>query len=94
MSRRVSRATTHLPPDELKRRTRREPRWRLRSHWEILHTVTIAPRAAHLVAQQMGISVPTVRRVLSAYNRGGPAAVERRGRGGRQRAYLAHFQRP
>ncbi len=48
----------------------------------------MAPRKAEEIAKHTGVSVPTVRRVISGYNRLGLAAIETPGKGGRRHEYL------
>jgi len=43
---------------------------------------------AEEIAKHTGVSVPTVRRVISGYNRLGPVALETPGKGGRHHEYL------
>jgi transposase len=85
---RVTRAATHLPVEELKRRMQRDPRFWCRQRWLIIYQALIAPRKAEEIATHTGVSVTTVRRVISTYNRLGVAAVETPGTGGRRHAYL------
>ncbi|MDQ6661721.1 MAG: winged helix-turn-helix domain-containing protein [Chloroflexota bacterium] len=48
----------------------------------------MAPRKAEEIAKHTGVSVPTVRRVISGSNRLGLAALETPGKGGRRHEYL------
>jgi hypothetical protein len=88
MGTRVTRAAAHLPADEVKRRMQRDPRFWCRQRWLILYQALIAPRKAVEIATYAGVSVTTVRRVISTYNRFGPAAMETPGTGGRRHEYL------
>jgi transposase len=88
MGTRVTRAAAHLPADEVKRRMQHDPRFWCRQRWLILYQALIAPRKAEEIATHAGVSVTTVRRVISTYNRFGPAAMETPGTGGRRHQYL------
>lgn len=100
MGSRVTRAVAHLPAEEVKRRMQHDPRFWCRQRWLIIYQALIAPRKAEEIATHTGVSVSTVRRVISTYNRLGVAAVETPGTGGRrheyqtleqERAFLAPF---
>ena len=88
MGTRVTRTAAHLPADEVKRRMQRDPRFWCRQRWLILYQALIDPRKAEEIATHVGVSVTTVRRVISTYNRFGPAAMETSGTGGRRHQYL------
>jgi transposase len=88
MGSRVTRAIAHLPAEEVKRRMIHDPRFWCRQRWLIIYQALIAPRKAEEIATHTGISVSTVRRVISTYNRLGVAAVETPGMGGRRHEYL------
>ena len=88
MGNRVTRAATHLPEDAVYARMQREPRpWR-RKLWEIMYQALTTPRKAEDIARTVGVSASTVHRVIAAYNRGGVAAIETPGKGGRRHQYL------
>src|SRR5215472_14962798 len=88
MGSRVTRAAAHLPAEEVKRRMQHDPRFWCRQRWLIIYQALIAPRKAEEIAMHTGVSVSTVRRVVSTYNRLGMAAVETPGTGGRRHEYL------
>ena len=88
MGTRVTRAAPHFPVEEVKQRMNRDPRFWVRQHWWIIYNALIAPRKAEEIAKHTGVSVPTVRRVISGYNRLGLAALETEGSGGRRQAYV------
>lgn len=88
MGSRITRAVAHLPAEEVKRRMTRDPRFWRRQRWLIIYQALIAPRKAEEIATHTGVSVSTVRRVISTYNRLGVAAVETPGTGGRRHEYL------
>ena len=89
MGTRVTRAAAHYPVEEVKRRMKRDPRSWVRERWGIIYLALIRPRKAEEIARDMGVSVTTVRRVISRYNRLGLAAIETPGKGGRRHAYMS-----
>jgi transposase len=88
MGSRVTRAVAHLPVEEVKRRMQHDPRFWCRQRWLIIYQALIAPRKAEDIATHTGVSVSTVRHVISTYNRLGAVAVETPGTGGRRHEYL------
>ena len=54
----------------------------------IIYNALIDPREADEIAKHVGVSVHTVHKVISTYNRLGVEAVETPGKGGRRREYL------
>jgi transposase len=85
---RVTRAVSHFPLEEVKRRMTRDSRFWVRQRWWIIYNAMIAPRKAEEIAQHTGVSVTTVRRVIASYNRLGLIAIETPGKGGRRHEYL------
>src|SRR6266516_5452983 len=85
---RVTRAAAHVPVEEVKRRMKMDPRSWVRERWGIIYLALMRPRKAEEIARDMGVSVTTVRRVISGYNRLGLAAIETPGKGGRRHEYL------
>jgi transposase len=65
-----------------------DPRFWCRQRWLIIYQALMAPRKAEEIATHTGVSVSTVRRVISTYNRFGVVAVETPGTGGRRHEYL------
>ncbi len=88
MGNRVTRAATHLPVEVVTARMEREQRSWCRQHWEIIYQALTAPRKAEDIARMVGVSVSTVHRVIATYKRGGVAAIETPGKGGRRHQYL------
>jgi transposase len=88
MGTRVTRAAAHYPLEEVKRRMKMDPRFWVRERWGIIYHALIAPRKAEEIARDTGVSVTTVRRVISTYNRLGLAAIETPGKGGRRHEYM------
>jgi hypothetical protein len=66
----------------------REPRFWVRQRWWIIYHAQRASLPGNEIAELVGVSARTVRRVLAAYNREGPAALETLGSGGRHHAHL------
>jgi transposase len=64
-----------------------DPRSWVRERWGIVYHALMAPRKAEEIARDTGVSVTTVRRVISRYNRLGLAAIETPGKGGRRHEY-------
>jgi hypothetical protein len=65
MGSRVTRAIAHLPAEEVKRRMIHDPRLWCRHRWLSIYPALIAPRTAEERATQTGLSVSTLRRVIS-----------------------------
>ena len=84
MGNRVTRAAAHLPKDAVYAQMQREKRpWRPKL-WESIYQALTVPRQAEEIARTVGVSASTVHRVIAAYNRGGVAAIETAGKGGRR----------
>jgi transposase len=66
-----------------------DPRFWVRQRWWIISHALIAPRKAEEIARDTGVSVTTVRRVISTYKRLGLAAMETPGTGGRRHEYMS-----
>jgi transposase len=86
---RVTRAAAHFSVEEVKRRMKLDPRAWVRERWGIIYLALMRPRKAEEIARDRGVSVTTVRRVISGYNRLGLAAIETPGRGGRRHEYMS-----
>ncbi len=89
MGSRVTRAAAHFPLEEVKRRMKLDPRFWVRHRWWIIYNALIAPKPRPRDCQAHGVSVTTVRRVISTYNRVGLSAIETPGTGGRRHEYLS-----
>ena len=89
MGTRVTRAAAHVPVEEVRRRMKMDPRYWVRERWGIIYHALMSPRKAEEIARDTGVSVTTVRRVISTYNRLGSAAIETPGKGGRRHEYLS-----
>jgi transposase len=68
---------------------KQDPRSWVRERWAIVYHALIRPRKAEEIARDTGVSVTTVRRVISSCNRLGLVAIETPGRGGRRHAYMS-----
>jgi transposase len=88
MGHRITRAASHFSVEEVKERMNTDARPWVRQHWWIIYNALVAPRKAQEIALHTGVSVTTVHRVISTYNRLGAAAVETPGKGGRRHEYL------
>lgn len=88
MGHRITRAASHLSVDEVKERMNTDARPWVRQHWWIIYNALVAQRKAEEIALHTGVSATTVHRVISVYNRQGPAAMETPGKGGRRHQYL------
>ena len=66
-----------------------DPRSWVRERWGIIYHALMSRSLAEEIARDTGVSVTTVRRVISTYNRLGRAAIETPGRGGRRHEYMS-----
>ena len=89
---RMTRAVAHLPVDAVKAKLQGAANATQRRRWLIVYNALVAPRAARSIALHTGVSVATVRLVMSTYNRLGPAALDTPGKGGRRNASLTLTQ--
>jgi len=85
---RITRAVPHVSVEEVKERINTDPNPLYRKRWLIIYHALVDPREAKDIAKHTGVSVKTVHKVISTYNRLGIAAVETPGKGGRRNAYL------
>jgi DDE superfamily endonuclease len=83
MGHRITRASSHLSADSVKKRMNTDGRAFVRRHWWIIYNALVAPRKAEEIALHTGVSARTVHRVIAIYNRLGPIAKETSGKGGR-----------
>jgi transposase len=88
MGHRITRAALHLSVDEVKERMNRDVRPWVRRHWWIIYNALVEQSFAREIALHTGVSVTTVHRVISNYNRAGVAAIETPGKGSRRHQYL------
>ncbi len=66
---RVTQSVAHLPVDVVKAKLRGVANATQRCRWLIVYNVLVEPRAASSIARHTGVSVATVRLVMSTYNR-------------------------
>ena len=92
MGHRITRAALHVSADEVKDRMQREKRPVVLKRWWIIYHALVAPCKAEEIALHTGVSATTVHRVISTYNRQGPAALDTPGKGGRRHQYLTLTQ--
>lgn len=85
---RLTKAAPHLSVEAVKAKMETAPNQTQRSHWRIVYNALVEPRLAKSIALHCGVAVPTVRVVISRYNRFGPAALDTPGKGGRRNEHL------
>src|ERR1035437_9136214 len=85
---RITRATLHLPIEEVKERMMNDAHPLYRKRWLIIYNALVDPRDAKEIAKHTGVSVATVHTLISSYNKLGVAAVETGGKGGRRNASI------
>jgi transposase len=88
MGNRITCAAAHLSENAVKARLQGEQRPWCSRRWEIIYQALTAPRKAEDIARTVGVSLSTVRQVISTYKRRGVAAIETPGKGGRRRQYF------
>lgn len=89
---RLTQAAPHLTVEAIKIKMDTAPNMTQRSHWRIVYNALVEPRLAKSIALHTGVSIPTVRAVISRYNRLGPAALDTPGKGGRRNQHLTPQQ--
>ena len=85
---RITRAAAHLSSDAVNAKLLSAANVTQRRRWLIVYNALVDPRPASQIALHSGVSVATVRLVISTYNRRGPAALDTPGKGGRRNEYL------
>jgi len=85
---RITRAAPHVSVEEVRERMSTDPRSLYRKRWLIIYNALVDPREAKDIARHTGVSVATVHKLISSYNRLGVAAVETPGKGGRHNEYM------
>jgi transposase len=89
---RVCTAAAHLRVEEIDARIKHEREaWRIR-RWMVIRHALLDPQPAAVIAAHVGLAPQSVRNLLWAYQRWGPAGIDTAGRGQRQRAYLSLTQ--
>lgn len=90
----VTHAAPHLSLHEVKEQWRASVDFWLHQKWLVIYHALVDPRPAATIARHLGVSVPFVHKMISLYNRSGPAALDTPGRGGRRRQYLTRAEEP
>jgi transposase len=85
---RITRAAPHVSVEEVRERMSTDPRSHYRTRWLIMYHALVDPREAKDIARHTGVSVATVHKLISSYNRLGVAVVETPGKGGRRNEYM------
>jgi transposase len=89
---RVCTAAAHVSVEAIDARIKHEREaWRSR-RWLVIRQARVDPQPAAVIAAHVGLAPHTVRNLLWAYNRRGPAGIDTVGKGHRQRAYLSLAQ--
>lgn len=86
---RVSQAAPQLSVAQVQQKIKKAPNYWLRQKWLVIYNALIDPRPAKEIATHTGMSVASVHKVISEYNRLGTAAIETPGKGGRRNYYLS-----
>lgn len=85
---RVSQAAPHLSVEEVKKKLKAATSYWPRQKWLVIYNALVEPRPAAEIALHTGISVASVHKLISEYNRLGAEAIETPGKGGRYNYYL------
>lgn len=85
---RVSIAAPHLNVEAVKEKIKSARSFWQRQKWLVVYNALVDPRKAGEIAKHTGVSVGTVHKVVSQYNRKGTAALMTPGKGGRRHQYL------
>src|ERR1700753_3971804 len=80
----------HLSNNDLSARLTSARNTPLFSRWQILYLIQVANiHSAELISPLVGLSHPSIYKIVEAYNKNGPAAITYSPRGGRRRALLS-----
>ena len=85
---RVTIAAPHLTVEAVKEKIKTAKSFWPRQKWLVVYNALIEPRPAQEIAKHTGVSVGTVHKVISEYNRLGAEALSTPGKGGRRNQYL------
>lgn len=85
---RVSHAAPYLDVEAVKQKLKTSRSFWSRQKWLIIYNALVDPRPASAIAQHTAVSVGTVHKVISQYNRNGATALENPGKGGRRNCNL------
>jgi transposase len=86
---RVSRVKAHLDINAVRQKIETSKSDWLKHRWLIVYQALVEPKPAVAIAQELGVSVALVHKVISRYNREGVAAIETLGKGGRRNCYCS-----
>ncbi len=86
---RVSRVKAHLDINAVRQKIETSKSDWLKHRWLIVYQALVEPKSAVAIAQELGVSVALVHKVISRYNREGVAAIETLGKGGRRNCYCS-----
>ena len=89
---RVTIGVPHLTAQAVKEKMKMAQSFWHRQKWLVVYNALIDPRRAQELAQHTGVSVGTVHKVISEYNRKGAEALSTPGKGGRRNQYLTQQQ--
>ena len=89
---RVTIAAPHLTAEAVKEKMKTAQSFWHRQKWLVVYNALVHPRSAQEIAQHTGVSVGTVHKVISEYNRKGAEALSTPGKGGRRNQYLTPEQ--
>jgi len=89
---RVTIAAPHLTAQTVKEKMKIAQSFWHRQKWLVVYNALIDPRPAQEIVQHTGVSVGTVHKVISEYNRKGAEALSTPGKGGRCNQYLTQEQ--
>lgn len=85
---RVTIAAPHLTASAVKEKIKTAQSFWHRQKWLVVYNALVDPRPAQEIAQHTAVSVGTVHKVISEYNREGASALSTPGKGGRRNQYL------
>lgn len=85
---RVSSTAPHLSAEAIKQKIKSADSYWHRQKWLVVYNGLVRPRPAAEIAQHIGVSVGSVHKVISEYNRLGAVTLALPGKGGRRNQYL------
>src|SRR5579859_4546908 len=88
----ATKAASHFPVEEVKKRMDEAERPLYRRRWRIIYHALVDPKPAEEIALHCGVAKDTVHKLISQYNRFGLAAIETPGKGGRRRQFMTLSQ--
>jgi len=85
----MSKVFPHLKLREVREKIKQAKSFWIRQKWLIVYNAMVDPRTAKQIANHTGVSVGTVNKTISQYNRYGSEAIETVQKGGRRNCYLS-----